>query len=529
VLDAGSLLRPLNELSNRYLLTVSESDTGRQYRQHAIVQAFYYQMPGRKYLREMHRLAAEFYETEQPEALKAGMHYERAGEIDKAAEILSADVWALINQGHSRLLKELLARISSSALAPLLQAQVRIASGHVQALFGEGGNARQSFQSALEGLNGQEKDPQTSVLKAQACRGMAELLEFEDQSEALAWVQRGLQYAEDQFPLEQAALLIRAGMIYINLGNPEDSQKSLEQGLERLPQGPSQLRSQALSQLGSLHFFQGDLERAKACALEALEISRALHDHFQVASILSNLSTYRYTEGDWQGAIADFNQALELAERLGSQKLKVALEVNLGTAYINTGEADLAREHLEQALELARTNAFPLIEIVALFGLAELGVRRKDWQDALHLLQEAECLALANEGKGYLMEIYTIQAQAMLGKGLLKDALEKAELSVDMARNLGEPINLGAALRVHGQVLFAQGQVNAAISDFERSFQLLDGQDPYEAARTQAQWAYALERVSKGGEGKALLAKARATFRELGAKNDLDGLTPAEG
>lgn len=522
VLDAGSLLRTLNELSNRYLLTVSKSESGRQYRQHAIVQAFYYQMPGRKHLREMHRRAAEFYETEQPEALKAGMHYERAGEMDKAAEILSADVWALINQGQARLLKDLLARIPPSALAPLLQAQLKIASGHVQALFGEGGNARQSFQSALEVLNGQAEDPQTSILQAQACRGMAELLEFEDQGEALAWVQRGLQYAGDRLPLEQAALLIRAGMIYINLGNLEDSQKSLEQGLERLPQGPSQLRSQALTQLGGLHFFQGDLEQAKACALEALEISRALHDYFQVASILSNLSTYRYTGGDWQGAIADFNQALELAENLSSQKLRVAVEVNLGTAYINTGEADLAQKHLERGLELARENDFPLIEIVALFRLADLHVRSKKWEAAWPLLQDAERLSGEIDATGYLMDVFTLQAEVKLGHGQLEEAQDACLQAIELAENLGEPMNLGIGLRVLGQVRTAMGKMPAALSDFEQSYQLLNGQDPYEAARTQVQWAYALERNSKSSEAKALLEKARATFQALGAKKDLD-------
>ncbi|MCB0166044.1 MAG: hypothetical protein KDI79_17555 [Anaerolineae bacterium] len=60
---------------------------------------FYYDNLSRSERQRMHHEAAAFYENDEPDALKTALHYERAGEHVRAAELVTADVWVLINQG----------------------------------------------------------------------------------------------------------------------------------------------------------------------------------------------------------------------------------------------------------------------------------------------------------------------------------------------------------------------------------------------------------------------------------------------
>lgn len=63
---------------------------------------------------------------------------------------------------------------------------------------------------------------------------------------------------------------------------------------------------------------------------------------------------------------------------------------------------------------------------------------------------------------------------------------------MNLAREMGVGPEEGMSLRVLGQALVASGEHERAIEAFEHSLALLEGYDPYEAARTRAQWRLAL-------------------------------------
>ena len=69
VLDGEAVRRSLlRQLADRHLLMVREGAQGREYQQHTLVQAFYYDLLGRVRRRTMHLRAAAFYATEEPES-----------------------------------------------------------------------------------------------------------------------------------------------------------------------------------------------------------------------------------------------------------------------------------------------------------------------------------------------------------------------------------------------------------------------------------------------------------------------------
>jgi ATP/maltotriose-dependent transcriptional regulator MalT len=521
VMDSGSVRRVLADLAHRHLVTVGLGEWGREYGQHAMVQAFYYDLLGRRDRQEMHSRAAEYYEEEEPDVLRAAIHCQRAGERERAGELVAGNVWTLINRGQARPLRRLLEELEPRRLAPALQAEIHIARGQVYTFLGQG-EAQQSYQDALLGLADLPDSPETMALRARACRGMGELLEHESPQEALEWLQRGLaELAGGRFPSEEAALYIKIGGAHLALGNLDDASSATERGLALLPTGPSQLRASALLNLGMLYGMQGDLARVQEHMEHGLEICRQLRDDFRTSEMLNNLGIVRYMTGDWEGAIAHWQQALNLAEKLGSVEQQAKLAQNLGLMYLKQGNESVAHIHLTNSLELVRTHSMREYEIQICINLAELHLLRQDADAAVASLAEAEALALEIDAKPHLPTIYRGWAQVHLWKKDVQAAHRAIEKSLDLARSLELSPEEGISLRVLGQVYLAQGKPGPALETFEHSLDILAEPDPYEAARTKVQVGQYWIAHGDVARGQTALAEAQATFRQLGAQSDL--------
>jgi tetratricopeptide (TPR) repeat protein len=510
----------LIDLSRSWLLTVHDGESGKEYGQHAMVQAFYYSLLGKRERQAMHRRAGEYYETDEPDALKAARHFERAGDYERAARLATADVWGIINRGQARGLRLLLEQFTSGQLEPSSWAAVNIARGQADALLGESQLARAAYEEALSQLATFPNSPQVRELKGRAYHGMGELLQQESPPEALDWLRRGLAELAGANTLDEAALHVRVGIVHINMGDLAAALTALEQGLRLLSEGPSQLRAIALLNFGVVYCLQGDIERGKAYYLRALEISQQLHDYWRTVDIGMNLGIEIDIAGDWAAATVEYQKALALAERLGSPKKQAELELALGIVKTKQGNDEAAQAHLSTCLAIANDHNFKTHLVAAESSLADLHIRQGDTSAAEPRLAHAERLALEMDANHQLPEIYRGWALVELAKKQPQAALDYAERSVNLARDLGLGLEEGMSLRVLGQVQCALSGHDTAQTSFELSIALLANRDPYEAARTKAEWGACLLLDGEVERGKALLQEARTLFEQLGAQRD---------
>ena len=206
------------------------------------------------------------------------------------------------------------------------------------ALLGDSRWARASYEEALESLDRLPEPaagsgqgvPQVRELRARACRGMGDLVQYEAPREALDWLQRGLEALDGASVVEEATLYIKTSSVQIALGNYEAALSALERGLKLLPEGPSQLRARALANIGNVYFYRGDVEQGRAYTVEGLKISEQLHDYCQMVACLHNLGVINEITGDWTGAAGGYQQALVLAERLGDITEQTCIRNALG-------------------------------------------------------------------------------------------------------------------------------------------------------------------------------------------------------
>ena len=276
-----------------------------------------------------------------------------------------------------------------------------------------------------------------------------------------------------------------------------------------------------LSNLGTAHAWSGDAEASSRYTGQALELSRQLLDFYGLSSILGNIAIDKEVSGDWTGADADYQEALRLAEQLGSLFEQAHIHNLLGTLRLHQGDDASAEIHLVAGVNLFRQIANPEYLAATLPVLAQLRLRRQEWEAARTVLAEAEALATEGGWDYILPETYTTQAELALAEGNPAGAQQHAEQAIAVAGGLGQAVDEGKGWRVKGQALAAAGQMPRALAAFERSLALLTGQDPYETARTQVQWGLALLASGCTDRGRAMLQEARAVFRQLGALRDV--------
>lgn len=529
ILNGGNVWRTLRRLAERHLLTVQDGTAGREYGQHAIVRAFYYDLASLRQRRQLHRRAGEYYEVEEPDLLRAGLHFEGAREYERAAQLATRDVRTLINRGQARALLGLLARFEERQVEAELWAEVNLARAQIYTMQQEKDLAHESHDVALRTAASLADLPVGRVLQARICLGMGELLQMESPQEALGWLRQGLEAAAGENRLVEAELHIRAGYTQMLLGDYAEASAAVERGLNLLPEGASQLRSFALLQMGSIASAQGNSQQGQQHTRQALEIAEQVHDPFQSLYCLINLAIDEFLTGNWSEAIADFQKAETLAERLGHEKSRAFLDMNLGEVSIYTGDHETALNHLQRSLARSRRNNDRLDEVFVQPGLAQIWLRTGEYGLAREALVAAEDRALELDAKPDLAKIHRVWAELELASGKAEAALDHAQRSVDLAESLGEEAEKGIGLRVKAQAMAATGRQEEALSLFEQSLTLLE-QEPYEAARTKMYLGLALAANGPSpDQARVLLEEAQRTFQQLGAKYDLAHLEEQRG
>ncbi len=515
-LDTGGVRRTLHYLSNRYLLLEIEGRRDREYTQHAFLRAFYYDLLGRRERQAMHRRAGAYYEREEPDLLRAAVHYHRAGEYDHAAGLAAADIWASVNRGEAGPLRRLLEALEQSALSPEMRLSVLVASGDLLAFLGESAAAKQRYQAALADLQGLPTTPTRAAWEARACLGMGAALEHQTPDEALRWLEQGLAAAGGDAAL-QAALLNRVGAVHVGLAEYDAAIASLEQALSLLPATISQLRANVLGNLSTAHAWSGNTAASSRYAGQALELSRQLHDLYGLSSLLSNSAIDKEIAGDWTNAAADYQEALKLAEQLGSLFEQAHIHNLLGTLRLHQGDEATAENHLRCAADLFRRIANPEYLAATLPVLAQLHLRRQDFGAARAALAEAETLATGGGWDYILPETLTTQAELVLAEGDPVAAQDRSERAIAVAAELAQAVDEGKAWRAKGLALAAAGRMDEALGAFERSLALLTEQDPYETARAQLAYARALAAAGETERSTELMREAEAVLERLGA------------
>lgn len=515
VLNGGNVWSTLRQLRERHLLTVSEHRDGNEYIQHTIVQGFYYEEMGRRPRRQMHHRAGDYYAEDEVDLLRSGIHYERAREFSLAAAQATKDVWTIINQGQIRQLRGLLECFNCDQLAIESWLEVNLAKGQVYTLQAEGELAERSLETVLGSVDLVQDKTLQQILGARACRRMGELLEEKSPTDALMWLEQGLEYLQKADEMQEAALHIRTGTIRLFKGQYEQAIKESQRGLALLPSEPSLWRAIALRDISGVNIYLGNTDAIIGNAKQAIDICKQLHDQLHMIQPLMNLAIGKSMAGDIKEGLTDFDHALRLANHTGNSSLQAQIEQNLGTAKLSMGEFEEAEEHLQTSLELARKRDNRRILLYSLRNLIDLYVDEELWKMATQYLEEAELLARELGDPHNEMTLFGHWCEVMLANGDADTALEYANRRLELAIELKEVIQQGISQAYLGKTLAVMARYDEAFAAFDKSVNLIKDEDPLQTALTKKDWGQALLNAEQVDEGIELLIAAKNEFKEL--------------
>jgi predicted ATPase len=136
------------------------------------------------------------------------------------------------------------------------------------------------------------------------------------------------------------------------------------------PLGQTKDLANTLAHLGSLHYFNGDIETARLLSEEALAMRRALGD--QTGELISyiNLAEFAYARGETQVAIEYANQALDGSRRCLVKEVLATALTNLANYLLSVDDLEGGRAAALEALALHRALGNTDYAVVCLEHLA---------------------------------------------------------------------------------------------------------------------------------------------------------------
>jgi hydrogenase-4 transcriptional activator len=238
----------------------------------------------------------------------------------------------------------------------------------------------------------------------------------------------------------------------------------------------------------------------------------------------NNLGINLILVGDWARAQEALERALSLASEVDERGAQIPMILDsLGDLSVLRGDLDEARKYLERAVALATENGNKWYSCQALRTLGRCYLAMKDAESAFENGGRALDLAESIGDRQAICESRLILAEAHLLSNEFAECAEQlqkvTEQTTDSATDLGFA---GEAQRLYGLLAMAQGDSTLAAQHFARSisiFEMLG--DRYRGTRAHYEMgrAYAATQPERAAEQ---LARAAHTFRELGARLDLE-------
>ncbi|MDW8338152.1 MAG: helix-turn-helix transcriptional regulator [Thermoleophilia bacterium] len=247
--------------------------------------------------------------------------------------------------------------------------------------------------------------------------------------EALALLQRARELSErpELSDVDRAEVLFRLGVARYKLSSIGTAVALFGEALalaERSGLPCDLLRADILGWRSRCYRRQRDYVAAREDVERALELAQELGDRRAIANTYFQASLVAQREGHWILSRTYAQRARELYQELNDERNVGRLLLNLGGLTLLLGDEERAVEHLEAALQRAVDAGSPADIAQVLEGLAQVHLRRGEYERAEERARRA--LALLEGREDFLDEVSA--SQLALGRALMEQGrLDEAE------------------------------------------------------------------------------------------------------
>ncbi|MCD4739347.1 MAG: tetratricopeptide repeat protein [Anaerolineae bacterium] len=305
----------------------------------------------------LHRRVGEYYECSVGDMLESGYHYFEAGDVERAARLLSENTLCLINAGQAGSTREQLERLAShlarSETVQNLELRFDVAAAREQLCHLLG--LREKQKAALDIMQSLAEELSDDRLLALAYNRRSRFYRTTGKfTTAITAAQAGLKAARLAHDKTTEAESLQYWGVALWLCDDYVAARERHQQALALTRETGERSGEAnnLNELGNIYYRLDELAAARSFYEQALDIWRIMGDQRGEEKILNNLGLVWCALGDYVTARECHEQALTIVRAIGDQQGEAASLNNLGVVYYNLGHYVVAREYYEQSLAI---------------------------------------------------------------------------------------------------------------------------------------------------------------------------------
>lgn len=232
----------------------------------------------------------------------------------------------------------------------------------------------------------------------------------------------------------------RMGMVHAGRHDWHQAIASYSTGL-RLAESTPDLKTSVhrlLYNMGMAHLELGDWERASEYLNKSLESAQACRNTSGAATSHNGLGNLYSRIGDSAASIASYRNSLACLDQSEERFRKAQVLSNLGICYGDTQAWEESNSALSQSLEISRQAGDYHGQAMTLNNLARCARNRKDFSQALQLLEEAKGLLIKLNAAFDIAQISHHRAKVYKAMGNRDQAMKEYGDAIDAFSKLGE-------------------------------------------------------------------------------------------
>jgi tetratricopeptide (TPR) repeat protein/tRNA A-37 threonylcarbamoyl transferase component Bud32 len=269
-------------------------------------------------------------------------------------------------------------------------------------------------------------------------------------------------------------VLYQRGVLLARTAKITEARSQLEQVLEILKNVDNKYQLvRAELQLSMVSRDEGNLERAKALAAEAIQLAQTSNLKNLATNGLIDLGLPLISRGDFDEAGKYFRQALDLAQRDKSRSSEVRAIMSLGRLNQQLGNSDEAIAQLEEALKFYKPGGYHKETSIALSVLGRAHQDKGEDEVALKIFQEQLKLSQDSDDQSGLADSHMNLAMLRgVSEELYPEALTHLDerYRIDQAR--GARVAMGFDQMNRGVFLWRLGRYEEARAALAAAFEI---------------------------------------------------------
>lgn len=236
-------------------------------------------------------------------------------------------------------------------------------------------------------------------------------------------------------------------------------------------------RALAQIDLGWMMINRGQMELSRSLLSESYQVLEREKNLKGLARCCNFLGTLHYRQGQYQKAIEHFEADLKLSASLDDQEGICALYGNLGIVYYEQGETEKALDHYRKQIELAERIGDTANICNGMGNLASIYIDQGDYNKALECSRvQYEMATRMGEQNSIAIACNNI-GDVCLRQGKIPEARENFEKQLAIAKKQGDKFLESVAYGDLGQVCQALGQHQEALQNYSLAIDLQAQQD----------------------------------------------------